>query len=182
MACIYHQVPEEMTGETLYPLSALETFAPKLYQQQLAKYDDHPSRERIPYQHLPKLDCLRKEVLNFSPLHPHLVYKAWRTLGVTLPDVNWYQFPVEAVAHLPAVIAEPGRAGEDIPEAHVTWLEPDFYQEVTTLSDATKKWYARLYEVGRKGGWFAHTPHVFVRGAVSIEDATVIAWRDVPRT
>ena len=177
MAYIYHQIPENMTGETLYPLSELETLAPKLYQQQIVKYFDHPSRERIPYQRIPKLDCLRKEVLNFSPLHPHLVYEAWQALGVTLPDVNWYQFPIEAVAHLPAVVYQPGLS-EDIPGAHVRWLEPATYREGTALSDATKKWYAQLHEAGRRGGWFAHTPHVLVRGAVSVERAAVISWRD----
>ena len=179
MAYIYHHIPENMRGETLYPLGELEVFAPELYEQQTAKYRDHPSRRRIPYQRIPKLDCLRKEVLNFSPLHPHLVYEAWQALGVTLPDVNWYRFPIEAVAHLPAVIYQPGRVGEDIPEAHVRWLEPATYQEVTALSGATEKWYAQLHKAGRKGGWFAHTPHVLVRGAVSVRGAAVITWRDL---
>ncbi len=179
MACIYHQVPQNMTGETLYPLGALETFAPELYQQQIAKYSDHPSRKRIPYQRIPKLNCLRQEVLNFSPLHPHLVYEAWQTLGVTLPEVNWYQLPVEAASHLPAVIYQPGRVGEDISEAHVRWLEPTTYQEVAALSDAAKKWYAQLHKAGRRGGWFAHTPHVLVRGAVSVKGATAIAWQEL---
>lgn len=176
MACIYHQVPRDMTGETLYPLSKLETFAPELYERHIAKYDDHPSRKRIPYQRLPKLNCLRKEVLNFSPLHPHLVYEAWQTLGVTLPDATWYQLPVEAVAHLPAIVYQPGRVSEGVEEVHVRWLEP--YRESAALSDATIKWYAQLHEAGRRGGWFAHTPHVLVRGAVSVKGATVITWRD----
>ena len=181
MACIYHQVPQGMIGETLYPLSELETVAPELYRKQRAKYRDHPSRERIPYQRVPKLDCWRREVENLSPLHPYLIYKAWQNLGVTLPDVSWYQLPVKAVAHLPTVLYQPsGDVGKDIPEEGVRWLEPTIYQEVTELSEATKVWYAELHRRGLRGGWFARTPHVLVKGAVSVKDTKVIAWQDVP--
>ena len=177
MAFIYHQVPQGMIGETLYPLGALETFAPEIYQAQRAKYKDHPNRERIPYQRMPKLDCLRRDVLNFSPLHPHLVYRAWQKLGVTLPDANWYQLPIEAAAHLPAVLYQPGeKVGEAIPEAAVRWLEPAICQEVR-LSEATKAWYAKLHQRGLRGGWFARTPHVLVKGVVSVRDVKVIAWQ-----
>ena len=177
MACIYHQVPQGIIGETLYPLSELETVVPGLYRKQRAKYKDHPSRERIPYQRVPKLDCLRREVLNFSPLHPHLVYRAWQELGVTLPDANWYQLPIEAVSHLPTVIYRPdGRVGEAIPEGAVGWLEPPTYQEVK-LSEATKAWYAELHQRGLRGGWFARTPHVLVKGTVSVKDIKIIAWQ-----
>lgn len=179
MAFIYHQVPQAITGATLYPLSELEALAPEVYARQIVKYRDHPSRERIPYQRIPKLDCLRRDVLNFSPLHPHLIYEAWAELGVTLPSLNWYRLSIEAVTHLPTVIYQPdGRPDEDIPEEAVTWLEPAVYREVAALSEETKAWYAKLERRGLRGGWFAHTPHVLMRGAVSVSCAEVINWQD----
>ena len=178
MACIYHQVPENTTGEALYPLSALETFAPEIYRRQLAKYNDHSSRQRIPYQEVPKLNCLRREVLTFSPFHPHLIYRAWQALDVTLSNMSWYRLPVETIAHLPAVTYQPDtrHAGTILEEA-TTWLEPATFQEVSALSKATRAWYAELHRRGCKGGWFAREPHVLVRGAVPIKEVEVIDWR-----
>ena len=180
MASVYHQVLDALVGETLYPLSELEYRAPKLYWRQLAKYGDHPSRKHIPYQRITKLNCARRDVLNFSPLHPCLVHSAWRALGVTLPSVHWYQLPVGALLDIPAVVYRPtaGRTGEDIPEEATAWLNPATYREITELSEETRHWYAELCARGAQGGWFACIPHVLVRGKVSVKDARVIDWQD----
>ena len=181
MTFVYHQVPPGMVGETLYPLKTLERLEPTLYKAQIAKYNDHPARQRIPYQSIPKLGCSRAETLNFAPLHPRHIYLEWETLGVTLPEVRWYKIPVRHIAHLPAVIYKPGEersVGDDIPEDRVDVFNPATYEELTALPQKTRDWYLSLHTRGRKGAWFAHVPHVLVRGAVSVREAEVIDWRD----
>ena len=84
--------------------------------------------------------------------------------------------------HLPAVLYQPSaeRVGEDTPEEATMWLEPATYRELTALPKETRAWYADLHQRGRRGGWFARTPHVLVRGSVSMKSAALIDWRDKP--
>lgn len=123
---VYHAVPPTMVGETLYPLRDLFRLEPDLYRLERAKYDDHPERRRIPQRPIAKLDCAGEEVLNFSPVHPKLIYRAWQGLGVTLKPKLWFGVPLERLSHLQAVVTVPenkGRVGEDLGDEAVRWLE-----------------------------------------------------------
>ena len=104
---VYHACPLEMFGDALYPLADLETSNPELYARELSKYGDHPARRRIPQARVAKLGCARRETLNFAPVHPQLVYRAWADLGVTLPATLWFAIPVERLRELRAAVYRP---------------------------------------------------------------------------
>ena len=104
---VYHACPPDMLGTTLYPLADLEVSNPELYARELSKYGDHPARRRIPWAHVAKLGCARRETLPFAPVHPRLIYRAWFALGVTLPPTRWFGVPVGRFDKLPAVIYTP---------------------------------------------------------------------------
>lgn len=108
-----------MFGTTLYPLADLKTFHPELYAYERLKYDDHPARKRIPWARVAKLKCSRQETLNFAPIHPHLIHRAWTDLGVTLVPKPWFRIPVERFTGFPAVIYRPtgGNVGVDLIDA-----------------------------------------------------------------
>ena len=181
MAFVYHQVPADMVGETLHPLGTLERLEPSLYKAQVAKYDDHPARKRIPHQKVPLLGCSRAETVNLAPLHPRHIYLAWAALGVTLPEMRWYKIPVRCTEGLPTVVYQPreGRSvGGDIPENMVELFDPEIYEELTALPQRTRDWYLSLHNRGLRGAWFVHVPHILVRGSVSVREAEVIDWRD----
>ncbi len=156
---------------------------PGHYARELAKYDDHPSRRRIPHQRVPKLECRRQDVLNFAPAHPHLIYRAWLELGVRLPAAWWFGIPIKRISGQPAVTFYPAaehRVGSDIPNARVCWFDAASYRELRTLPESTLQWYAHLHLRGQKGAWFAGLPHVLVKGAVSVGGLEHFDWRVPP--
>lgn len=55
---VYHALPLQLMGETLYPLRDLARLEPERYAHERAKYDDHPARRRIPEQHIAKLESV----------------------------------------------------------------------------------------------------------------------------
>lgn len=174
---VYHARPAEMLGVTLYSLADLKTLHPVLYARELCKYNDHPARKRIPWARVAKLECSRQETPNFAPIHPHLIYRAWADLGVTLPSTLWFRIPVERFAKLPAVIFVPsGAVGGDIPDADVRWFDSETYHELTELPPTTLEWYRELHTKGKRGAWFARAPHVLVKGPVSVAGLRPFDW------
>lgn len=176
---VYHTCPPEMLGDVLYPLADLENLEPELYARELSKYSDHPARRRIPWAHVAKLGCARRETLNFAPVHPRLIYRAWFDLGVTLPATRWFGVPVERFGRLPAVIYTPsgGDVGADL-DADVSWFDAERYRELAELPPLTLEWYRKLLEAHRRGGWFARVPHVLVRGPVSVAGLEAFNWSE----
>ncbi len=175
---LYHACPPELFGDVLYPLANLAELNPKLYARELSKYSDHPARRRIPWARVAKLGCARRETLNFAPVHPQLIYRAWFELGITLPATRWFSVPVRRFGGLPAVIYTPsgGDAGADLTDAEVSWFSAETYRELTELPPETLTWYRQLLETHRRGGWFARVPHVLVKGPVSVAGLEAFGW------
>ncbi len=64
---LYHWVPDDMIGDTLYPLNILKHTHPDLYTKKVSKYI---GREKVMDQIIPILDCLWNDVLHFTAVHP----------------------------------------------------------------------------------------------------------------
>jgi hypothetical protein len=182
MSAIYHACPVEMQGDMLYPLNGLRELYPALYQREIAKYRDHPSRYDLPQLFVPKLNCLWSDVVFCSPIHPYLIYEELQARGFTLPpDKAFFQIPIEAVRDLPAVIYHDSDAhgvAETLPEEAVAWLTFENYQELKQIPEETLAWYDHLKSLGRNGAYFVGVPHVLVKGAVSIKEARIVRWSE----
>lgn len=76
---IYHMVPQNLTGEVLYPLNVLRTHLPEIYDAQVKKYS---GREGVMAHKVPILECLWNDVLHFSPVHPSKIRDA-------IADAGW---------------------------------------------------------------------------------------------
>ncbi len=176
---VYHVVPLKLVGEILYPLRDLRKLSPERYDVERAKYDDHPARRKIPLARVAKLNCVYEETLNFAPVHPRVIYRAWQALGVSLKPVLWFGIPLERLHGLPAVVTLPEverGVGADHGDDAVRWLEPEHYRELTALPERTLVWYRQLVGEKKRGGWFVGVPHVLVRGPVSVAGLTPFDW------
>lgn len=168
MSFIYHGCPESMIGTVLYPLNELQALYPDIYQREMAKYADHPTREALPSTVLGLLDCLWNDVLHCAPIHPHRLYEKWVAHRIgSIPERYFYRIPIERVAHLPVGFMR-GRA--------VEWLQMASYEEIATVPAETEAWYRKLASEGRFGAHFAGVPHVLVKGSIDIEGLEIVRW------
>lgn len=83
MEYLYHILPQDMVGNHLVPLNHIKEIHPQIYEKELAKYDDHPGRQKLPKTNIPKLNCLWNDVVQFCPIHPNKLYKGWLHIGKT---------------------------------------------------------------------------------------------------
>lgn len=156
----------------LYPLNDIRARHPDVYEREIAKYRDHPSRAELPRTVIGKLNCLWNDVLHCSPIHPHLLYRAWRERGANIdPDREFYRIPISQVAHLPVAMMK-GR--------EVEWLDKEGYSELDTVPVETLEWYERMAEQGLVRGSFVGVPHVLVKGPIDISGVEVVRWGTAP--
>lgn len=176
LPCIYHQVPKDMVGTELRPLNQLKTLTPHVYRREIAKYQDHPSRQKLPETRLPELGCLWNDVIHCSPIHPHLLYEEWlRHLDTVDPDLRFFVIPIASVSHLPLGAMQPVSIGET---RDVNMIDAYQYSEVSIVPEETRAWYAKLASKGRFGAHFVGVPHVLVHGTIDTSDLQVIRWGD----
>ncbi len=67
MEYLYHRVPPHMEGTILYPLNQLKDIHPKLYAQEVKKYE---GRERLLLAEVQPLHCLWNDVLHMTAVSP----------------------------------------------------------------------------------------------------------------
>jgi hypothetical protein len=111
---------------------------------------------------------------------PHLIWRTWRsTSGEDLPGREFLAIPVENLAGLPAAVfrRQYSRTGEDLDPREITAFRIERYREMRQLPQASLAWLGRLHTAGRRGGWWANTPHILVRGNVGLGGSRVLDWR-----
>ncbi|GCE07232.1 hypothetical protein [Dictyobacter aurantiacus] len=179
---IYHMCPPQMVGEVLYPLNTLRQLYPDIYERERLKYQDHPSRMALPQQVIPKLNCLWNDVVQCSPIHPHLLYLALRERGLAVqPQRTFFRIPLLAVRGIPIVIVDAsGPAATPLREDDVCLFDEASYRELDAVPQKALVWYDRLARRERRDGLFAGVPHIMVQGPISIAQARTICWGDSP--
>lgn len=185
MSFLYHMVPKNMAGETLFPLSDLQQHAPETYAREVKKYDDHPQRKMLPQRILKKINCRQSEVLHFSPIHPHLMFAGLKSI---FPEWNYsslfYEIPIERIRGIPAVSFDMNKTGTyvfgaDEPEEMFELVTPENYQILTELPKEALEFYKQWKARGEKGApAMGRIPHVMVQGQVNIANCKIIDWKD----
>lgn len=185
MAFLYHMVPKEMVGETLYPLADLKSRILGAHEREIKKYDDHPKRKMLPQRLVKKIGCRQEEVLHFCPIHPHLIFSGLKSI---FPDwsksVLFYEIPIDSICGLSAVCFDMNKTGkyvfgEDEPEELFERVTPENYQILKSLPKEALDFYQQWKDRGERGAPFmGRVPHVMVQGHVSVAGCRVIDWRD----
>ncbi len=179
---VYHLVPRDMQGETLYPLNQMKTMWPEVYAKAIAKYDDHPGRKLLPQLVIPKLGCLWNDVVQCASLHPHHLYQALIERGMTLsPNLRFYQIPIERLEGKPLAVyySDPpeGRdVGAPLDDSEIDLLDVRGYREQTTLTARTLAWFDCLATVGKAFGLFVGVPHILVQGSIDVRGVPTVTW------
>jgi hypothetical protein len=180
--CVYHLVPRDMQGETLYPLNQLKMLWPEVYDRAMAKYDDDPGRRLLPQRVIPKLGCLWNDVVQCAGLHPYWVYQTLTERGMNLnPNLHFYQIPIERLEGKPLAVyhADPPddrEVGALLDDSEIDLITVREYREQTNLTARTLAWFDHLATVGKVFGLFVGVPHILVHGSIDVRGVQVITW------
>jgi len=184
MEYIYHGVPPNFSGEMLYPLFSLKEKHPEIFAREIKKYDDHPKRKLLPNLILKKLNCPRGDVLQFSPIHPNLIFQGLKSV---FPDgnrsVKFFEIPIERTHGIPTILFDMNRPGyvfgEDEPEEIFDWVTPANYRMIRQLPLEAIEFYQEWKTRGEPGApAYGKIPHIMVKGPVSVKDCKIVDWRD----
>ena len=169
---VYHRVPSNLVGGTLYPLNALALVHLEEAEFHQKKYQ---GREQITEARIPPLDCLWNDVLMLSPVHPGLLIQALRDGGRIIPPQHWYA--------VDATLLEPERTSLFVGplEQTLTFSSEDYLEFTPENLQAhftpVKQTLERLRSQALEPRVFMFTdiPHVFTRGHLRLP--TCSSWK-----
>lgn len=176
MNYIYHRVPLNRQGSTLYPLNVLKRKLPELYTIHAKKY---VGREALTQQIIPPLGCLWNDVLHFSPVHPDLIRQGLATAGAKPKSMQWFQVDPLALnfnVENAAIYQYPSKVRGDFaknPEDFEAFA-PHLLAAIDGLPMATINHYRSSQTTGNPLFLFHRLPHVLYRGSLPIENMTII--------
>src|ERR1700686_2894979 len=85
---LYHRVPKDMAGDSLYPLNQLKATMPEIYAEKIKKYRD---REYLLEDVIPILNCKWNDVLHLTAVHPQKLLAALKSTGHNPPPQKFFQ-------------------------------------------------------------------------------------------
>jgi hypothetical protein len=170
---VYHRVPPDLRGTTLYPLNQLEGHFPDLYARLSQNY---ATRRDIAALRIPRLgNCLWNDVIHLSPVHPARIQAALAEAGHELP-ATWHSFyqidarlldPETTVLYQMTEVFWSGHF--DIGEASARIgaeclpFSPELLDTVAEVPDLAREYYASV-PPGGPLALFLGIPHVLYRG------------------
>ena len=171
MVMLYHVVPDNLTGDTLYPLNVLQNIYPDVYYAHLQKYEGHTYALQLA---VPILNCLWNDVLHFSMVHPAEAREAWLSAGFEVPPKQHFEIDAgltvfneeNTVIYLAPDSVE--ITDESFMPYSLEVLENIAYQ----ISDVTEGYYRA--SSGQYPMQFYRAPHVLYRGSLNINGLNVI--------
>lgn len=184
MNFVYHMVPKNMMGNYLIPLNRMKNIDENMYARYNSKYDDHPERAFLMEREVPMLDCLWNDVVHFSTLHPHHIYKELKKLNLNLKEnLNFYKIPVEHLKGNENVLYHYKKKYYSGPEAPIApenldYLNIENYKELEELPIDTLKYFVDESEKNERVGMFHYVPHVLSKGKVKIDNVEIVDWSE----
>ncbi|PKR76712.1 group-specific protein [Halalkalibacillus sediminis] len=178
-------VPKELKGEQLIPLNEMKTIDRRLYNQYTKKYIQHPERKKLLTQKIPKIDCLFNDVVHLSPIHPNMIYKSLKEMGIQLDDdMEFYQIPVEQLRPNVNVYylfkkSNYLSSSIDITPFDIRLLDVGQYDELLTVPNETIHFYQNGYtKDDPQFAMFHYIPHVFSLGNINLQNVETVRWSD----
>lgn len=174
MNYLYHRVPLEMQGDTLYPLNMLKDKYPEAYEKAIQKY---VGREHIINQVIPGVNWLWNDVLHFTAVHPAKVKRAMQEVGFSdLRSSKFYQ--IDATLLDPEIsivyLYKHQDTKDKLNEANFVSYDPCIIDEYSEIPDETKAYYKEMLVAGKRPLLYHRIPHVLYCGTINIKDMPVI--------
>ncbi|MFC1720979.1 hypothetical protein ACFL0K_01860 [Patescibacteria group bacterium] len=170
---VYHRVPENMTGNILYPLNNFKQKNIEIYNKEVEKYS---GRERLLKLKIPILDCLWNDVLHLSPVDPSEIWHFFRSLNWGKKQQKFYKIPVDLLDKEKIVIyLYKHKDGEKmIQDFNFVKFDENILEENSKLPNKAKEYYKKSIANNEKFLLFHRVPHVLYKGEINISDLEII--------
>ena len=182
MRFLYHGVPRDMVGETLFPLFQLAALSAPAYELQLSKY---VGREAVVDSRDPLLGLRWNDFVHCSTIHPRLIYLANLEAGAfdaslrggpRLFTGSFFRIPLDRIADLPALRYE----ATDLsgPPEHFSLFDPDAYEELGEVPQAYREYLKGSVQDGNVPMLYVTIPHVLVAGPIDTTGLSRVDWTE----
>ncbi len=175
MQYLYHGVPKDLVGDTLYPLNQLKQIHPELYEAKVAKYD---GRKGILERNIPTLGCLWNDVLHLTAVHPKVLVETLAEARRPVGDsMRFYQIdprsldPVNTTIYLYTYREK----GVDVPESDFVPYSMEDLSSCAVIPDFTKDYYTEQYSCDKQPLLYHGVPHILYKGTIDVSDLPIVA-------
>jgi len=169
MVPLYHRVPRNLIGTTLFPLNMLKDLYPEVYHNAVKKYE---GREIIMEDVIPLLNCKWNDVIHLSPIHPQELEDAFVALGRQGLKGREF-FCVDAMSLNPqntvVYLYQNETRAEKFMEGNFIPFDPLELTTMSHLPEGTKKYYAEAFSQGEDPLLWYRAPHILYRGTIDTE-------------
>jgi hypothetical protein len=169
---LYHRVPAQMWGTTLYPLNTLKEKNPDLYVEKAEKYK---GREQVMGQLIPTLGVLWNDVLHFSAVHPQELKKSLVEAGMDPKKMKFYQVDPSLFdpVHTTVYRYQDHVLNKVDPEDFIEF-DPANLAQYSVIPEKTKQYYKESFSKGEFPLMFVGVPHILYKGSIDTSILPVI--------
>jgi hypothetical protein len=173
MSYLYHMVPTDQIGTTLYPLNQLRDVQPELYKTKASKYD---GREHIMERQILILDCLWNDVLHLSPIPPQELKAALLEAGMPDRTFSYYQIDPASLTADDTVLYLHQTTDRVVAPDDSEFVPYDInlLPTLAQIPDWTKQYYAEQYASGQKPLRFLGIPHILHKGTIDTTNLPIV--------
>jgi hypothetical protein len=172
MDYLYHRVPKNMVGTTLYPLNVLKETHPEIYNEHVKKYE---GRERLLTTEVPPLHCLWNDVLHFTAIAPSTLKANLAKADIELPSVAWFKVPVSLIQGENSVAFTYRRDEDLIPKfKEYEPFDPARMEIYRSVPEETIEYYKQKKAEGVRPLLFHLVPHILYKGSIGTKELEVV--------
>lgn len=170
---LYHAVPDQLTGNVIYPLNQLKKKYPTIYREQAKKYAGDPFLMQY---RLPILNCGWNDVIHLSAVPPHQLYHHLLEAGFS--PLPWSCFAIDPLQL-------------DLKNLLVYWYRQDYLlnagkneferfqtnqlRRLAHFPKETQQYYEDCFERKVNPLFYHRTPHLFYKGTIPIADCPLVS-------
>ena len=169
---LYHIKPNDMKGDTLYPLNCLKNIYPRKYKKEVKKYQD---RKFVTEYKIPTLNCLWNDVLHLVTVPPSKIKNAYEQAGGDISTLEWYKIDLNQIdVENTAVYLYSQKDKENVLVAND--FEPFDPKKIDTYKKIPKEtinYYKKKISNNEKPLLFHGIPHILYKGTIDVSRSEV---------
>jgi hypothetical protein len=163
---IYHILPKQFVGPTLYPFNQLKDVLPDIFTQQATKYR---GRDELLEYRIPILDCYWNDLLHLSAIHPAQIRGAMEASGMVWKMSEWFEIDVEKLdlnESNATIFTAPFRLQGAMQEQDFIPFNVERLQMLTSIPQESYEYFNHAKAYDEHPFLFNYIPHVLYHGTL----------------